>query len=349
MDATGRKTQWVLGFDGGCGTCGRLAQELVELSGGTLTAKSLRSVEVQGWRERALGGDAPWVPTLFAVEGESVRAWTGKGLVARLGRLVGPHKLWRIATVVGGLMDQPTGPSSSGRRLVLRRGLAGTATALVLLGGGASVPRSTALAAAPGGNREDFRLEKLKNANFKDLQDRAEKNRHFQIIRNYFAQEDGRDWRSAGRDAYRLIDNGRRERDGFWVSFKNPGETEWVHVMFTRTANGAEKSEGWLFRGKEGKFTDRFFVQNGNLRRDNGGQVEGARTAVTAAAEIGCYCTCDEILCEALSGTVCGVATAPALLGGPWALFEAIRECTSYGDSFQQPCVNFADGSDNCP
>lgn len=67
-------TLWVLGFDGGCGTCRTLAQDLVELSAGKLTARSLRSAQVQVWRAQALGSDAPWAPTLFAVDTDRVRA-----------------------------------------------------------------------------------------------------------------------------------------------------------------------------------------------------------------------------------------------------------------------------------
>jgi hypothetical protein len=150
-------TRWILGFDGGCAKCAYLAQELVKLSSGKLTAKNLRSPEVERWREQALGPSAPWAPTLFAVEADTVRAWVGAGLVAQLGRLVGPHKLWRIATIVGGLMNPAKGPASPGRRKVLRQGLVGSVGAMALLSGNFPATRlavaqeaSSDLAAAAG-------------------------------------------------------------------------------------------------------------------------------------------------------------------------------------------------------
>lgn len=340
MSEGGHETRWILGFDGGCGTCGHLARELVALSEGKLTARSLRSAEVQRWREQALGSDAPWAPTLFAVDGTGVRAWIGPKLVLRLGRLVGPHKLWQIAGIVGGLMDPVTGPASPDRRRVIRQGLAGTAAAVALLGGGAAGSRLTALATGPTRGGGGHRFEKLKTADFNNMQSRAENNRHFQIIRDYFAHEDGRDWRGAGRDAYRYYRSGQRERDGYWVTFKNPGETEWVHVAFTKTAKGDEKAEGLLWRGRNRNFTDRFFVQNGNLRRDNVGRVEGADAAAVAPSEF-FGCDFDEAACEVLGAEVCGVATAVSILTGClFDCWDVLKGCDSYTDGLQQPCVD---------
>jgi len=299
MDGSIGETQWVLGFDGGCGTCGRLAQELVALSGGKLSAKSLRSAEVQGWRGRALGPDAPWAPTLFAVEGEWVRAWTGKGLVARLARLVGPHKLWRIATIVGALMDGPEGPELPSRRLVLRQGIAGTAAALALLSGAGASPLAAnaqqsgnegAAVSAAGANERGWRSEKLKNSDFNDLERRAKNDRAFEIIREYFGNEhEGRGWRSQGREGYRYFKNGDRVRDVYWITFKNQGEDEWAHVMFGKESGGKENVTGLLWRGKNRRFTDRFFVQNGNLRREEGGRVDGRNvSAAQDETNVGC-------------------------------------------------------------
>lgn len=286
MDAKERGRRWVLGFDGGCGTCNHLAQQLVELSEGKLTAQNLRSPKVQPWREQALGSDAPWAPTLFAVDGVTGRAWTGTGLITRLGRLVGPQKLWKIATIVGGLMDPQAGPASPARRTVVRQGLVGMAAAFALLNG-TGTSNLTALAQSDG--QDDWRADRLGNADFNALERRAEGDREFQIIRDYFAQEHGRDWRGQGRAGYRILKNGKRVRDAFWVTYMSPGEDEWAHVMLTKEAGGKESINGWLWRGKPTKFTDRFYVQNGNLRRENSGRVEGAGD-VGAADTQGAIC-----------------------------------------------------------
>lgn len=287
METKERGTRWVLGFDGGCGTCGHLAQQLVDLSGGRLTVASLHSTKVQQWREQALGPDAPWAPTLFAVDGTAVRAWTGSGLVTRLGRMVGPLKLWQIATMVGGLMDQQAGPASLGRRAAIRQGLVGSAAAIALLSG---TGPSHLTALAQSGGQEVWNADKLGNADFNAMERRAEGDREFQIMRQYFAQEHGRDWRGQGRAAYRILKNGKRVRDAFWVTYKSPGEHEWAHVMLTKEAGGGKEAvNGWLWRGRPTKFTDRFYVQNGNLRRENGGRVEGA-DEVSAADTQGAIC-----------------------------------------------------------
>lgn len=319
---TGKKTQWVLGFDGGCSTCGRLAQELVALSDGKLTAKSLRSAEVQGWREQALGVKAPWAPTLFAVEGESVRAWTGKGLVARLGRLVGPHKLWRIAMLVGGLMEPLEEPASRGRRVVLRRGIIGTAASLALLNGGVGTRGLAALAqglaedrvsSAANTQKSRYAVEKLDNNRFNDMERRAKNDRSFQIIREYFTHEhSGRGWGAKGRDGLRLTRDGDRVRDVFAITFVKPGDDEWSHVIYAEEDGGKRGSHVYLWKGKDNRFPDRFYTQNGNLRRDDLGRVD--RQDVGAADFLG-LSRCDwyAIGCTGVTGGSCvGMAVATA-------------------------------------
>jgi hypothetical protein len=361
-------TRWILGFDGGCGTCRYLAQQLVELSGGRLTAQSLRSAEVQGWREQALGPDAPWAPTLFAVEGEYVRAWVGKGLIARLGQLVGPHKLWQIATIVGGLMEESSGPASPGRRLVIRRGLVGTAAGIALISG-VGTSRSVALAQNVASRAPRYELEKLSAADFRNMEGRAERNRHFQIIREYFARQ--RDWRPQGREGIRLYENGLRARDGFALTYKAPGEREWAHVMLIDLDRGNEKSEGYLWRGRQGKFTDRFFVQNGNLRRDNGGRVMGAGAVAAAvpplsvgasttsflgsgvpysiaavpSGQIG-GCEVDLGVCKFGVDLACGAVTTAVALINPWGGGSVAAGCSAFGDDIKEPCVDFASGGE---
>lgn len=71
----------VLGFDGGCATCSDLAERISQRVGDKLEVRSLHHPQVEHWRERAFGKDAPWTPTLFEVGGVGeVRAWTGAGI-----------------------------------------------------------------------------------------------------------------------------------------------------------------------------------------------------------------------------------------------------------------------------
>lgn len=96
QEAHPENRQWVLGFDGGCLACNSIAQRVIELSDGRVLAASLQWPFVRQWRERALGADAPWRPTLFAVEGEQVRAWTGPAMAWKLGKLLGFRNSWEV-------------------------------------------------------------------------------------------------------------------------------------------------------------------------------------------------------------------------------------------------------------
>lgn len=92
----------VLGFDGGCATCSDLAQKISQGVGDRLEVRSLHHPQVEHWREKALGKDAPWVPTLFEVGGAGeVRAWTGSRLALRLALVLGPVSTWRTMRILG--------------------------------------------------------------------------------------------------------------------------------------------------------------------------------------------------------------------------------------------------------
>lgn len=99
--ASGTK-RLVLGFDAGCLACSELARRIEEQVGEKLEIRSLRNPQVREWRERALGDDAPWAPTLIEVkEPTEVRAWTGRSMALPLGRLLGPARTWRVMQVIG--------------------------------------------------------------------------------------------------------------------------------------------------------------------------------------------------------------------------------------------------------
>lgn len=91
----------VLGFDAGCLKCSQLARRIQEQVNGKLEIRSLRDSQVREWREKALGGDAPWAPTLIEVKGSEVRAWSGWRMGLALGRLLGPTATWRVMQTLG--------------------------------------------------------------------------------------------------------------------------------------------------------------------------------------------------------------------------------------------------------
>jgi hypothetical protein len=92
----------VLGFDAGCMKCSDLARRIEERVGDELEVRSLHHPQVEHWRERAFGKDAPWAPTLFEIGGaREVRAWTGARMAVRLARVLGPVSTWRVMQALG--------------------------------------------------------------------------------------------------------------------------------------------------------------------------------------------------------------------------------------------------------
>jgi murein DD-endopeptidase MepM/ murein hydrolase activator NlpD len=140
-EMTGKQTsgkRLVLGFDGGCSACGERARRIEARLTGRLEVLSLHDPRVEEWRKRALGDDAPLVPTLFEVSGpEAVRAWTGWRLGASLSRFLGPIDAWRVMQELG---EVPEAEGSSGVRMsggITRgqflKGVGGAAVAMSVL------------------------------------------------------------------------------------------------------------------------------------------------------------------------------------------------------------------------
>lgn len=127
-------TRWILGFDGGCGTCTNLARQIEALSEGRVTARHLREPEVHRWRTQTLGAAAPWTPTLFAVADGRVRAWRRLGMAWQLGRLLGPAKMWQVARLLGESGAPADAAPDPGRRRFLRI-VGGAALGLAVLSG----------------------------------------------------------------------------------------------------------------------------------------------------------------------------------------------------------------------
>ena len=100
----------VLGFDAGCAKCSNVALQIREQVGDEIEVLSLSDYLVQDWRERALGEDAPWAPTLLEVSGAGVEARTGWRMGAHLARRIGTAATWRVMQVLGEHDIVPTSP-----------------------------------------------------------------------------------------------------------------------------------------------------------------------------------------------------------------------------------------------
>jgi hypothetical protein len=125
---------WILAYNNACGACTDMARQIEALAEGRLTVRSLRAPEVRAWRQRTLGPQAPWTPTLLRVEGERVRAWIHGGMVWQLARLLGPGKMVPIARLLAEA-DAPTEQPRSPQRRRFVKSVGGAALAVTLLSG----------------------------------------------------------------------------------------------------------------------------------------------------------------------------------------------------------------------
>lgn len=97
------KKRWILAFDGGCSKCREMSHAVHQACDGKLEILPLTHPDVQQWRATRLGHEAPWAPTLIALEGETVRAWTGKAMALPLARWLGPRSTLRVLLSLGQL------------------------------------------------------------------------------------------------------------------------------------------------------------------------------------------------------------------------------------------------------
>lgn len=182
------------------------------LSAGRLAARSLREPEVQTWRQRTLGADAPWAPALFRVTGDSVRAWTGRGLAWRLGRLLRPTRAWQVVQLLSG--GQPalnTVADGGRRRFVKQLGGAAMAAGLLTLG-----PRlgNAADAAAPAGAALQVDWLSTTGGEGKSLVQRAQHDGEVRQLRAWLAQTG---WQSERISAFRARANGQQSSAAFFM------------------------------------------------------------------------------------------------------------------------------------
>jgi hypothetical protein len=150
-------TNWILAFDAGCRSCTDVVDRVRASTDGKLATASLAEPQVREWRQQALGEAAPWAPTLLAVDGDDVRAWTGPALSIRLMRLLGVADSARVVRALNNA-DIVRHPS---RRRVLK--------AVPLLGLGVFVVSGGLAAPAMGANRSNGPAAKWARANAERL------------------------------------------------------------------------------------------------------------------------------------------------------------------------------------
>ncbi|MEU6003918.1 bacteriocin fulvocin C-related protein [Streptomyces sp. NPDC047197] len=138
-------TEWILAFDADCRFCEEVVDRIRVSVDGTLTTAGLTEPRIRGLRARALGEGGEWAPTLLAVNGDQVRAWTGTALSLRLARLLGPADSLRVVRALRDL-DVPQPPS---RRGILKT-LPGLALGTFLVTGGLATSPAQAVTRAKG-------------------------------------------------------------------------------------------------------------------------------------------------------------------------------------------------------
>lgn len=92
-----QRAGWFLAYDSSCPRCTGIQQAVLNAVGEQISTISIYEEKVGTWQEKAFGTKAPWAPTLFRVEGDSVQAWVGIAMAVRLTTVVGPIKAWRLA------------------------------------------------------------------------------------------------------------------------------------------------------------------------------------------------------------------------------------------------------------
>lgn len=126
---------WILGFDGSCLKCARLARQIQRISNKKLKIENLHSPEVRAWRKTSTGEDLPLVPTLFEIEGEHVKSYIGVRMTVHLLKILGPLKAGKVLWILGKESSFPDYSTSNKRRRFLQNLIGGVAaTSLISLG-----------------------------------------------------------------------------------------------------------------------------------------------------------------------------------------------------------------------
>ncbi|MDH6214242.1 hypothetical protein M2283_001525 [Streptomyces pseudovenezuelae] len=143
----GSDVRWMLAFDASCPACRAVSSIVFNACDGRLEVVALGRSDVRAWCATALGPDAPLAPTLLkvsgtggdtAVDGESVRAWTGPSMTLQLMRRLGPRAAVRVLQALGDAREEnraATGTGSSRAQFLRVTGGLAVATTILFKGG----------------------------------------------------------------------------------------------------------------------------------------------------------------------------------------------------------------------
>lgn len=81
---------WILGLDTGRSDRERIARRIEHSSSGRVLVRDLADPQLRRWHADAFGAGSSPLPTLFEVNGDSVRAWEGPRMGIALRRVLGP-------------------------------------------------------------------------------------------------------------------------------------------------------------------------------------------------------------------------------------------------------------------
>jgi hypothetical protein len=95
--------EFLLAYDATCGTCRAISREVAGAADGRLRVVPLDRPDVRRLRADALGGGAPWAPTLLRVRGEEVRGWTGPAMALPLLLRLGARRTVAVVAALGRL------------------------------------------------------------------------------------------------------------------------------------------------------------------------------------------------------------------------------------------------------
>ena len=101
---------------------------------------------MRAWREKALGANAAWVPTLIRVAGDNIMAWTGITMGLRLVTHLGVRSTVRLLSAFGTLSRNSDVTSTPTRSGLSRKGFLKIATGLGAAAGVILASGSSALA-----------------------------------------------------------------------------------------------------------------------------------------------------------------------------------------------------------
>lgn len=238
----------VLGFDGGCMTCSNLAERIRDAVGDNLEIRSLHDPQVEHWRKRILGENAPWTPTLIEVKGTEVKAWTGIRMGIHLGYALGFVASWRVMRVLGDFnasrrpqeLHTSTGAIHSVTRGQFLKGLGGATVALSLLSGLSTLAAAQEGSSSSNGTRaQRAKAEKVVRSSkqFRDLERKL--GRKFEFERAKFSFDESLEVATVAVPT--AITNGTGAAATFLIELQNKVVSYYRHMVSDRGENGGYK------------------------------------------------------------------------------------------------------------